>query len=510
MALWDVDVVRFGSAPVEESRVLDFKRDLTIGTRTERVETLKDLTAMGNGGGGAVVFGVDEIRHADGRVTSNGLCPLTDRALADRLQDLVRDSVFPPLLIEYTHVETDGGYVLVAEVLASGLGPYMVESHREHRYYTRVGRSSHPMNEAQVRAAYTLAMRARDRRADVWEEHGMPLRTGRGPWLSASLVPAEPLIARFTPSMVRALPLPDRAREVLLTSPLLSVHDRLGVFANGMFGYDGDHRDSATTAIRIHADGAVACGRLIVGSPDLATITRQMNELLFYVSVITEWIATPTIIEVELRLDKASQLAVGVVHPPAAIELRGLQQPVGMNITDISVTRESLPHKLSDAATRHQLVREFYQHLCAGYGEPAKSWMFNVGPLYNGDGQPINVAVAGHRMWSEQPRLDDITRFTDGTLIIQHNNQLFAHLEDGALLTETGDTIAVTELATGHGCPSDYTIKPDPGHEPPQTPADLGAPFDPHTPQLAPTPTRRWADETFHERLKRLREVPIA
>lgn len=506
---WDVDVVRFGSTPVEESRVLEFKRELAIDKKAERAETLKDLTAMGNGGGGVVVFGVDEQRHPDGRVTSNRLCPLTDRSLQDRLHDIVRDAVFPPLLVEYTPVEVAGGYVLVVEVLASALGPYMVESYGEHRYYTRSGRSSHVMAEAQVRAAYTLALRSRDRRAEVWAEHGMPLRTSRSPWLSASLVPTEPLIARFIPSLVRSVTLPEQVRQVLRFSPLLAVHDRLGVFADGIFGYDGDHRDSATTAIRIHADGAVACGRQVVGSPDIATITRQMNDLLFYVSVITEWIGTPTTVEVELRLDKASQLAVGVIHPPAVIEQRALQQPVGMNVIDLSVNRESLPRNLSDAATRHQLVHAFHQHLCAGYGEPAGESMFNVGPLYNADGQPIDVAVAGYRMWSQQPRLDDIVLYTDGTLVIQHNNQLFAHLVDGALLTEDGDTIAVTELALGQGCPTGFTVAVDPNHQPPSVPDEPGAPFEPHAARSAPTPTRRWAGETFHDRLARPREVPM-
>jgi hypothetical protein len=45
---------------IPEGPSLEYKEALSLGTRRDRIEMLKDLTGMGNGGGGAVIFGVAE------------------------------------------------------------------------------------------------------------------------------------------------------------------------------------------------------------------------------------------------------------------------------------------------------------------------------------------------------------------------------------------------------------------------------------------------------------------
>ena len=53
---WDAEIERFVATDVDESRVLEFKREVNLSTRDQKLEALKDLTAMANGGGGVVVF----------------------------------------------------------------------------------------------------------------------------------------------------------------------------------------------------------------------------------------------------------------------------------------------------------------------------------------------------------------------------------------------------------------------------------------------------------------------
>lgn len=179
-----------------EGQVIEFKREIAIEGREQRVELLKDLTGMGNGGGGAIVFGIAEA--ADGVAESVTL--LQDRATVGRVEDLVRSSVSPPLLAEYRLIEHEGGFVLVVDVQRSPLGPYMVQAFGQARYFTRVGTRTFPMSEPQVRDAYALSQRARDDRDSVWQQHLLPLRFGQ----SRTGFGWPPLVYRRLPSRIFA------------------------------------------------------------------------------------------------------------------------------------------------------------------------------------------------------------------------------------------------------------------------------------------------------------------
>jgi hypothetical protein len=75
------------------------------------------------------------------------------------------------LLVEFLTVDVDSGYVLVGDVRTSPLGLYMVEAYGDRHYHIRTGTRTVSMTEQQVRDAYALAVRVRDRRPDVWAAH---------------------------------------------------------------------------------------------------------------------------------------------------------------------------------------------------------------------------------------------------------------------------------------------------------------------------------------------------
>jgi predicted HTH transcriptional regulator len=104
------------------------------------VEAVKDLSGMANGGGGVVIFGVGEDPENEGVPSS--IRPLTDRGLVGRLEDIARTTVSPPLLMDLSQLEGEGGFVLVVEVLRSPLGPHMIEAYGDRRYY--IGRAAAP------------------------------------------------------------------------------------------------------------------------------------------------------------------------------------------------------------------------------------------------------------------------------------------------------------------------------------------------------------------------------
>jgi predicted HTH transcriptional regulator len=182
------EVERLVRNHVPEGPSLEYKRELSLNSKGEKEEVIKDLTAMGNGGGGALVYGIAEDPKHDG--VPEVISPLTDRGLIGVLEDIARSAVRPPLLMNLATYDGAGGFVLAVEVLRSPLGPYMIEAYGERRFYIRIGSRSAPMTKQQVRDAYFLAARARDRRDELWGAHSLPIRPTTGePRLTLSGLP---------------------------------------------------------------------------------------------------------------------------------------------------------------------------------------------------------------------------------------------------------------------------------------------------------------------------------
>ena len=509
---WSAEVQRFATTAVEESRVIEFKREPELGGRDARIEMLKDLTGMANGGGGIVAFGIDEARHADGRVTSAGVRPIEDRAISGQISDIIRDSVFPPLLVEFHEVDVEGGYVLVAELFPSALGPHMVEAYGQNRYFTRLGRSTAPMSEQQVRDRYALALRASDQRDKTWEQHGLPMLTNSGPWLSIAVLPHQPLTKRFAVGRVGPadLALPPHILTVVQEAGIAHVHTKLGRWADGLAGFDGTRRDLATAAIRIHEDGAAACGRQLAGSIDADDIARAVNGMLVYLAWASALASVRNVLEVEVRLDRVSQVELELRETGTGpARSAAAHQPVGLSVTELAVRREVRPEGLTSAHLRHRLVRDFIDKITLAFGEADKTVPFDKGPLYGAGGHPAGATLAGDRIYAANRRYQDLVLYADGSFRVMHNSAIAGYVRDGVIIDRNGDTVAVTELACGGGCPDDY-VKAADGEDAWQhvPPGPLGIPSDttPHVP--GPEPTRRWSSASLDETIEVARAEP--
>jgi predicted HTH transcriptional regulator len=155
MRPWDASAIEaLIAAGVPESASLEYKSDLHLGTNGEKTEVAKDLTSIGSGGGGTVLFGVDEDTKDWPAATATA--PLTDPSLLSRLENILQDGVRPPLVVSFTRIDVDGGHVLAAEVEPSPLGPYMVELYGERRFHIRDGNRTRRMTETEVSQAYAL------------------------------------------------------------------------------------------------------------------------------------------------------------------------------------------------------------------------------------------------------------------------------------------------------------------------------------------------------------------
>ncbi len=481
---------------IPETSALDYKEKLTLGTRSERVEMLKDLSGMGNGGGGTVVFGIEE--REDGIAAA--IRPLTDRATVGRLEDVVRDAVRPPLLVDLRVLEGSGGFVLVAEILRSPLGPYMVEAYDQRRYFVRIGRSTAPMTEQQVRDAYLLAARAREGRPETWEKHHLPMRGETAdPWLVTSALPEEPLIDLFDPAKLHPdelkppAELEMHAQLAKLDSPLA----RPRIWAEGVYGEDG--YEPTRAVVRLHRDGGAGLGVALRSPLPLTGILRALHGQLLYLAWFWRKVGLrmPAELDVRVRNLEGATIQVGDFSEERTVSL-----PPGLPAADVALVREVLLAQLVRASSRHGLVGEFADRLHQAFGLERAEIGITTGWLYGREGRPLEVSYHGRCLWDREGRVVGYVYENGLVESARDNRVLVGFLRDGALLDPDGRTMAVLEFATGHGVPDEFVHRemyPDPRA---RVRGDSGQPNPTNRPDPVPDPLGEWSDVDLWARLR--------
>ena len=86
-------VKRLIDTRIPESTSLEYKSELHLDSTEDRRELLKDLTGMGNGGGGSIIFGMQE---EAGTNVAKELSPLGNSSIVSQIEDIVRSAVHPP------------------------------------------------------------------------------------------------------------------------------------------------------------------------------------------------------------------------------------------------------------------------------------------------------------------------------------------------------------------------------------------------------------------------------
>jgi predicted HTH transcriptional regulator len=110
------DVYRLVENRVTESLTIDFKEMLKVDRDKEKTSFLADVSAFANAGGGDLVFGVKEDQGAAYEVAGIEVTNLDKEIL--RLNDLMRDSIDPPLTnADHKWIEIEGGkWVLIIRI----------------------------------------------------------------------------------------------------------------------------------------------------------------------------------------------------------------------------------------------------------------------------------------------------------------------------------------------------------------------------------------------------------
>lgn len=485
-----------------EGQRFDVKQSLDLAGSSNRKELLKDLTGMGNGGGGTVVFGIAE-RKLGSESVADTVVPLQDRQLVAVVVDVVADGVRPTLRWTYDIVEQPGGgYVLIVDVDPSPLGPYMVEAYKDHRYWRRVQADTRPMDERMVHDLYALAARWEGQRAAMWERLQLPLsRTwSAGPWLTASGVPEYVAGEPFDPSRHD----PESLTYERADTPharIAGLHEhpaRLGVWADG-FVAAGDAERVGTdfprgpqSVLRIHRDGAVGLG-VHLATPHQLDATRALNAQLDYVAQLWD-AAGVSRVELRIELSGLTQLAANDRTGPFPTLGRGdaTTPPAEVSLAELVLVAD-----LRDAPVRHRLLARFADRVANCFGEARQRVGFDVGSLHSPAGPVEGTARVGTiGRWADRSPNGALVGET-GAVRMPHDHELIGWWDRGVLADLDGNVVAALEFAQSDALPADFmpaaVDRSDVGSGGDWDPEPWGGDL------TRPPWTRRWSDWTFDD-----------
>lgn len=145
---------------VPESNELDYKESISVASRKEKIELGKDISSFANVRGGALLYGVPEIKE-DGVPIPDDLskCGIDLHGnLSEDIENILFSVIVPPLTeldirilkLEELHPKV----LLFIYHPESWNKPHMLEGYKDHRYYRRGNFQSVPMSEEEIEAAY--------------------------------------------------------------------------------------------------------------------------------------------------------------------------------------------------------------------------------------------------------------------------------------------------------------------------------------------------------------------
>ena len=155
---------------VRESRSLEFKAKLVWGNESEKKEFLADVSALANGGGGDLVFGIDEDHGVASAVV--GLDSFDPDEDTLKIESTVRDGIAPRIVgIRLQPVAlSNERWAVIIRVPNSLNRPHMVVFKQWSRFYSRNSAGKYQLDVHELRSTFmaseSLAERVRQLRIE--------------------------------------------------------------------------------------------------------------------------------------------------------------------------------------------------------------------------------------------------------------------------------------------------------------------------------------------------------
>jgi hypothetical protein len=381
------------------------------------------------------------------------------------------------------------------------LGPYMVDAYGEHRYFMRSGTRTHPMSESEVRDAYHLATRAREHRAALWASHALPIGSfDERPCVIVSALPEEPLLSRLDMKRVKFSDFRQPAPLGTYVN-ICSLHwalPRLNRWADGVYGDDGANQSSPNVALRLYRDGAAGIWHALWEDAHPLGVAQVANCLLAYLGWYWSYLDLRQLVEISIGFGNlgAFTLSSGGFRT----QRDPVVAPTGMRVESVELRTEETPSNLLRSVPRHRLVQQFCDRLMQAFSRPGASLGFEVGNLFGSDGRPLGIRLGDGAMWGSGAAPQCAWVCDDRAILSTTSGRLVGFVDEGVILDEAGDTLAVLEFAPGRGCPDPFFITALPNND--------GSPLHDHSARSAtehrevPVASGHWSSHTLPAILK--------
>lgn len=179
-----------------EGKTLEYKKDITIDTESDKKEFLADVSSFANTLGGQLVYGVRE----DGGLPVELKPMIVDDmdSLKLKIDGIIASGIKPRLKYSLIEVQTGNGYVILLNVEKGWNPPHRIIFKSWDKFYARNTAGKYPLDTEELRLIFTSSQTLRDRVGNFVDERRLkilsdelPIPMWKGGKLVLHLIPLE-------------------------------------------------------------------------------------------------------------------------------------------------------------------------------------------------------------------------------------------------------------------------------------------------------------------------------
>jgi predicted HTH transcriptional regulator len=141
---------------VQESKTIDYKRDIVVNTDEQKKEFLADISSFANAIGGHLIYGVVEEKGIPKQISGLEIRDI-DKEIG-RLENIIRDGIEPRIPGLSIHpIKLDSSFVIIIRVAQSFALPHIVKFRNHNKFYSRNSNGKYLLDIAEIRNLFTLS-----------------------------------------------------------------------------------------------------------------------------------------------------------------------------------------------------------------------------------------------------------------------------------------------------------------------------------------------------------------
>ena len=149
----DDEIVNLVRTHVSERQHVEFKASFEYKKNAVKMELLRDVVAMANGGGGYLIIGVRDDGHGRAQAFAEPALMGSPDSMLRAIRSLSHDHISERIEgIEIRRRDVNGNTVIIARVPVSGRRPHMVTLNHRTDFVTRVEDGKREMSLGEIRA----------------------------------------------------------------------------------------------------------------------------------------------------------------------------------------------------------------------------------------------------------------------------------------------------------------------------------------------------------------------